>query len=62
MENALLYKIVIGLMGFMAISGSICVWLVIRLIKGYDDKIRDVYCKIEDLPAVREAIKWLKGE
>lgn len=56
----MLYKIIIGLAGFMVIIGGLFGWLIVRMVRGYDDKLKDIYCKIEDLPAIREAIKWLE--
>lgn len=59
MEQTLV-KIIIGLTSFMVFCGGFIGFFIVRLLRGYDEKFKDIYGKIEDLPAIREAIKWLE--
>jgi len=57
-----LVKIIIILSGILVSSWVVFGFFVIRLIKGYDDQIRDVYQKITDIPAIKTDINWLKDK
>jgi hypothetical protein len=35
-------------------------FIVLRITSGYDKKIETLFEKTEDLPAIREAIEWIK--
>lgn len=60
--HEILFKIIIGLVGFLVFCGSLFGFLVIRLIRGYDEKITDLFKKTEDLPAIRCNIEWIKNK
>jgi len=62
MSQQELYKIVIGLSSFLVGGGFLFGYFIIRFIRGGDDKIKDLYTKTNDLPAIREPIKWLKNK
>jgi len=57
-----LSKIIVALSGVLVGSWVFFGFFVKRMVKGYDDQIKDLYSKTQDLPAIREAIKWLKED
>jgi hypothetical protein len=57
-----LYQVIIGLALILVGSGSLFGYLVIRLIRNYDDQIKELFECTRDLPAVRKDIEWLTDE
>lgn len=45
-------SIVIGVFGFF----------VVRMVKGYDGQIKELFDRTKDLPGIRTDIDWLKEE
>lgn len=56
-----IHKILIGLVSVLVFGGGLFGFFVVRLVRGYDEKIRELFAKIEDLPAIRKDIEWLKN-
>jgi hypothetical protein len=56
-----IYKILISLVAVMVGGGFLFGFFALRFIKGYDEKIQLLFARTEDLPAIREAITWLKN-
>jgi len=57
-----LIKIIVTLSGILVGSWVVFGFFVVRLIRGYDDQIKDVYQKISDIPAIKTDIIWLKDK
>jgi hypothetical protein len=59
-------KIIINITAiiFSAFSILVCIigYFIVRLVKSYDDKIRELFDRTEDLPAIRESIAWIKED
>jgi hypothetical protein len=54
------YKIIMALVAVLFGSWTLFGYLVLRLITGIDEKFKKLFDITEDLPAIREAIEWLK--
>ena len=62
-ENELqpeIYKLFVGTVALLFGSWAIFGYFVIRYIAGTDKKFETLFTRTEDMPAIREAIKWLK--
>jgi hypothetical protein len=47
-------------MGVLAFFNGLVGFFGIRLIRKYDEQIRELFERTKDLPAVRESIRWLE--
>jgi len=56
-----MYKIIIGLVAVMVSGGALFGFLVVRVVRGYDEKFTALFNKTDDLPAIRKDIEWLKN-
>lgn len=48
--------------GIFSIILSLFGFIVFRIIKGYDGQIRELFERTKDIPAIKEAIDWIKEE
>lgn len=46
------FSIIVSVFGFF----------IIRMVKGYDKQISELFDRTKDLPGIREAIDWIKCE
>lgn len=55
-----IYKIIIGLAGFLVLGGGWLGFLIIRLVRNYDSQIKELFNITKDIPAIKTDIVWLK--
>lgn len=46
----------------MGVIVSVLGYLIVRLFKGFDERITKIECKTDDISAIREALDWIKDE
>jgi hypothetical protein len=54
------YQIIIGLALVLVGCSGFFGFLVIRLIRGYDESIKDLYDKIDKLPEICKDLEWIR--
>ncbi|MFX1587735.1 MAG: hypothetical protein ACFFC1_06250 [Promethearchaeota archaeon] len=48
--------------GVFSVIISVLGFLLLRIIKGYDSQIKELFERTKDLAAIKEAIDWIKKE
>jgi hypothetical protein len=55
-----IYFIFMGIVGVLFGGGGLLSFFTLRLIRGYDKQIKELYERTENIPAIETDIDWLK--
>lgn len=55
-----IYFIFMGIVGVLFGGGGLLSFFALRLIRGYDKQIKELYERTENIPAIETDIDWLK--
>ena len=62
METQIVVNWTSVIFGVFSVVISILGFFILRVIRGYDSQIKDLFERTKDLPAIKEAIEWIKEE
>lgn len=62
METQITINLTTIFFAIFSIFVSIFGFFIVRMVKGYDGQIKEIFERTKDLPAIRESIEWIKDE
>lgn len=62
METKIVINVTTILFTVFSIFMSVLGYFIVRTVKGYDKQIQELFERTKDIPAIREAIEWIKTE
>lgn len=62
MENQITINLTGVIVAAFSLFVSIFSFFILRMVKGYDGQIKEIFERTEDLPAIRTDISWIKDE
>jgi len=56
------YPAVAAFISGAALAGGICIYLIVRLVRQYDEKFKEIFHEIRIMREIKTDLEWIKKE